>query len=610
MKKIIPALFALLTLGAAGAAVYLVQTSGRGGGAATAATDYLPKETLLLLSVPDPNQTATDWKTTDLYKIWMEPQVQAFLAKPLSSLPADPRFNDALARLTKLDPKNLFIALTSLDDKNNQPHLVAGFQFKGDKGDVDALLAPAKDDLRQHAPGGKADLINYQGHPIETFDAGENNFFASVYLGDWYFVANDLTLLKSTVDRVEHHDAPGSGDAALSKEADFQAVLAKMPSGYATLLFARTQSFMSRIFALAAASGQPVDPTQRAEAEKMRAIGATTKIENGKMRDTIYVLVPGHRALPATLAMSALPLATMDTLFFSTGIIQIPEKMDLPPDTTPAAGGAVGGLAMLRGLGAMLEAHGLKLADLRAAFGNEGAVQLDWPAGAAYPSLIASLDVRDHALADKFVDNFANTLNAEAAWQVSQADGLVFHTMSSPGVSFVSPTLTLSDRHFIFGLNLPDVKEAAKREKANLPNFTQGDTYKASVASVEKPNAVFAYLDTRPFFERAYGALKPWAMIGSAFAFPHIGDYVDLSKLPDADVISKHLSPTVSSESIDDQGMLLESVGSFTLNQAVVIVPGAAAAVAVPMYMKQMGGKAGQPDAGKASTPAQPGTGE
>ena len=359
-----------------------------------------------------------------------------------------------------------------------------------------------------------------------------------------------------------------------------------------------------------AASGQTIDADQRAEAEKLRTVSATTKIENGKLRDTVYVLAPGHRALPATLAMSALPLTTPDTLFFATGIFQIPANVALPPDNAPGAGGAAGGLAALRGLGAMLEAHGLKLADLRAAFGNEGALQIDWPANSAQPKLIASLDVRDHTLADKFVDNFANTLNAEAAWKVSQADGLIFHTMSSPGVSFVSPTLTLSDRHFILGLNLPDVKQAAQREKTNTPNFTQSENYKAAAASVEKPNLLFAYLDSRPFFERAYGALKPLAMLGSAFLFPNVGQYVDLAKLPEAGTISKHLSPTVLSESSDDQGILLESVGSFTFNQAGVILPGIVGAVAFPMYMKQNADKAsGDPSAIPPSMPAQPATG-
>ena len=612
MKKTLSVLVVLLALGAAGGAVYLFQKGNRPGGASSAAVGgYLPAETLLLLSLPDLNQTVADWKTTDLYKIWTEPQIQAFLAKPLSKLPADADFNDTLTRIAKIEPRNAFVALTSLDEKTNEPHLVAGFEFKGSSADVDALLAPAKDKIRHSTMNGKADLINYQGHPIETFDDGEGKMGASVYISDWYFVGNDVALLESTIDRLEHR-APASDKPALDKDADYQAVLAKLPADHATLIFARAQPFLSRIYALAAASGQTIDPTQQAEAAKIHAIGATTRIENGKLRDTIYDLAPGHRPPPAALGMTALPLTSADTLFFATGVLNFPDHIDLPPADSSGAPGAAG-LASLRDLGAMLNAHGLKLADLRAAFGNEAALQLDWPANSAQPRLLASLDVRDPAKAGKFVDNLTNTLDAEAAWQVSQADGLAFHTLASPGVSFVSPTLTLTGKHLVLGLNPPEVHDAARRETTPTPNFTGGETYKTALATVAKPNAAFAYLDARAFFERAYGAFKPFAMLGTAFLFPQSGDYVDLAKLPDAETISKHLSPAVLSETSDDAGILLESVGSFTYGEAAVVVAGAAGAVAIPMLEKQYGlnpSVPSVPSASPTSTPAQSGTDE
>ena len=388
-------------------------------------------------------------------------------------------------------------------------------------------------------------------------------------------------------------------------------MLAKLPADHATLIFARAQTFFSRIYALAAASGQPVDPAQQAEAAKIHAVGATTRIENGKLRDTVYYLAPGHLPPPAALDMSALPLASTDTLFFATAVFKIPDHLDLPPDTPGAPG--VAGLAPLRDLATMLDAHGLKFADLRAAFGNEGALQLDWPANSAQPRLLASMDVRDPAAAGKFVANLTNTLNAEAGWQVSQADGLTFHTLASPGVSFVSPTLTLTGKHLILGLNPPEVHDAARREKAPEPNFTAGEAYKTAAATVAKPSVAFAYLDARTFFDRAYGALKPFAMLGTAFMFPQSGDYVDLAKLPDAETISKHLSPSVFSESSDGAGVLLESVGSFTYGEAAVVVAGAAGAFAVPMIEKQYGlhpAAPAAPAASPGSSPAQSGTDE
>ena len=203
--------------------------------------------------------------------------------------------------------------------------------------------------------------------------------------------------------------------------------------------------------------------------------------------------------------------------------------------------------------------------------------------------MLASLDVRDHIAAAKFVDNLTNTLSAEAGWQTSQADGLAFHTLASPGVSFVSPTLTLSSKHLILGLNPPEVHEAAKREDVVTPNFTGSETYKTAMTAVEKPGVAFAYLDSQAFFERLYGALKPVAMLGAAFVFPQAGEYVDLGKLPPAEAISKHLSPTVLSETSDNEGILLESVGSFTCGEAVVVVAGGSAAAAIPVLEKRFG---------------------
>ncbi len=603
MKKTLSALVVLLALGAAGATVYLFQKGGRTGTATTAAVDYLPAETLLLVSVPDLDATLADWKTTDLYKIWQEADIQAFLAKPLSQLPPEADFSGKLEQVAKLDPKNAFIALTALDEKTNQPHFVAGFQFKGTSADVDALLAAPKDYVRRNTPGGKADLINYQGHPVETLDAGENKFIASAYLGDWYLVANDLALLKATVDRVEHR-APAADQPTLGKDADFQAVLGKLPSSHATLIFARAQPFVGRALALAEASGQAVRPDQRARAEQVHALGATTRIENGKLRDTVYCFAPGQQSPAATLPMSALPMTTADTLFFGTMVFNVPSGLDLPPAGADAAPDAMMKNPLLD-LFTTLQAHGLKMADLRAAFGNVVALQLDWPANSAQPRLLASLDVRDHTIAAKFMDNLTNTLSAEGGWQTSQTDGLTLHTLASPGVSFVSPTLTLSDKHLIFGLNPPEVKDAAKRENSSTPNFTQTDAYKTAVASVEKANVGFAYLDSRAFFERAYGALKPLAMLGTAFMFPQSGQYVDLSKLPPAEAVSKHLSPSMFSESSDGQGILLESTGSFTFGEAGFIIVGGSAAAAIPMLEKQFGILPHKP-----STPAQPGTDE
>jgi hypothetical protein len=76
--------------------------------------------------------------------------------------------------------------------------------------------------------------------------------------------------------------------------------------------------------------------------------------------------------------------------------------------------------------------------------------------------------------------------------------------------------------------------------------------------------------------------------MGAAF-MPAIADTVDLSKLPPADVITKHLSPIVMSQNYDRDGYVAESVGPVPLYQTVLgaVTTGTAASA---IYRRQMQG--------------------
>ena len=587
MKKLLPSLVFILVLGTGGAAVYLFQKQRRGGAAAGNAGESLPADTQLLLSVPDVEGTLAEWKTTDLYKIWTEPEVQDFLARPLSKLPPHQDIDDTVGKVIRLSPTNVFLAVTAMDDKTNQPHVIAGFDFKGDKAEVEQLLAGPKDTLRKQSPGGKADLVEYQGHALETFDDGTGNVLASTYLDHRYLIANDATLLKATLDHYDHR-APASGGAdTLDKDPDFQTVVAKRPARHATLVFVRPQAGLHRIMDLLAASGQPVGAARRGELDKLRALGATTAIENGKLRDTVYYLAPGMNLDLAKLRMGSLAITSPATLIYGAATFDLPAQLDLPAG--PAAPGTPGGglLAGLQELAATLQAHGLTAERFRGAFGNEVSLHIDWPANRAQPALLATVDVRDRAAAGKFVDDLTNTLMAEGAWQVSRADGLTFHTLSPANISYVSPTLTLTDKHLVFGLDPETVRESAPREKTGGPNFTDSDAYKNALGMVAPPNTAFVYLDSAGLFEKVYGTFRGFAVFGAAMLYPQLGEYVDLAKLPNAQTVSKHLSPTIFSQKSDGQGSLLESVGSFTLGEAACVLAGGASAAAFPVLQSR-----------------------
>ena len=56
-------------------------------------------------------------------------------------------------------------------------------------------------------------------------------------------------------------------------------------------------------------------------------------------------------------------------------------------------------------------------------------------------------------------------------------------------------------------------------------------------------------------------------LLGAAF-LPALSDRVQLDKLPPPEVVTKHLSPIVSSQRYDRDGYVVESIGPITFNQA------------------------------------------
>jgi len=76
-------------------------------------------------------------------------------------------------------------------------------------------------------------------------------------------------------------------------------------------------------------------------------------------------------------------------------------------------------------------------------------------------------------------------------------------------------------------------------------------------------------VDTALLYSRLDASLRPMLLMAAAF-MPAIARSVDLGKLPSPEVITKHLSPIVSSQRYDRDGYVAESLGPITLDQAAI----------------------------------------
>src|ERR671936_776813 len=110
MKKAV----VVLLLAAIAAGVFFYLRRPHAGGAATVA-GFLPADTFALVHFSDWAESSRRFKESDLYQLWREPEIQAFLQRPLShAAEAKRKISDTATRLEKLAVRNAFVAATQI----------------------------------------------------------------------------------------------------------------------------------------------------------------------------------------------------------------------------------------------------------------------------------------------------------------------------------------------------------------------------------------------------------------------------------------------------------------------------------------------------------------
>jgi hypothetical protein len=552
MKRI----FLLLIAGALAALAiwYGVRISEKTSHVAVSA--LLPRETIFVAHVLDFNQTRDQWHHSDIYQIYREPTVQDFLRKPLARLPKTDVTAQTLQEIEQLDPKDAFVAVISID--NNNPRFAGGFRFRESQDAVEAIVGKWRAKLLEKNPTAKREKVAYQQHQIETIAAAAFTL-ATAYDGHWFFASNDVTELKALLDRADRHSKDRQG--TLDGGESYRAAAAHMPSSYAAFFYLQPKAFADKLASLRAAIGQRITPDQRTMVEKVRAICGTTRFENGKIRDVIFVGMPKLEQ-DTTLDRSSLTLATKDTFFYLAMLLNLGQKIDTI-NQTAGIGGRVQQLFQT------LSANGITADDWKAAFGLELGSFADWPANARWPSLLLALPVKDATKASQIVEALTK-VDEDATWTRMEKNGVRYFSMQSPA-SFIpiTPSFALSNRILVAGLDRVSVEAVMKRAGISAADLSNSQVYSAAARSVPVPTNFFAYVDPALLYSRLDATLRPMLLMSAAF-MPTMNDYVDVSKLPAPEVITKHLSPIVSSQRYERDGYMAESVGPVTLNQAAI----------------------------------------
>ena len=181
MKRILFVLIALAVAACAG--WYYWQFSQRVSSAPVAA--LLPRETIFLAQIPDFNRARDEWQRCDIYQLYREPAVQDFLRKPLSNAPKTDAVSQTLGEIERLAPRNVFVALTSID--NNNPRIVGGFRFSGSPEEAERIIGKWRSMLTGQNSSLKQEKVQYQGHEIAVTKTGSLTI-ATVVDSPWFFM--------------------------------------------------------------------------------------------------------------------------------------------------------------------------------------------------------------------------------------------------------------------------------------------------------------------------------------------------------------------------------------------------------------------------------------
>jgi hypothetical protein len=293
----------------------------------------------------------------------------------------------------------------------------------------------------------------------------------------------------------------------------------------------------------------------------MRCIAGSMRLENGKIHDVLF-LGMSRLANDGTLNRSSLALGTKETFFYLSMILNLGEKID-----TLNQAAAFAGTKIFQSLAN----SGITADDWRAAFGLELGSLADWPSSAHWPSLLLTLPITDAAKAAKIVEALTGA-DEEATWAQTEKDGVhYFAKQSAASLVAITPTIAVSNRLLIAGLNPVSVEEATKRSGAGSSEFADSQTYKAAVRLLPEPSNFFSYIDLPLLYSRLDASLRPMLLMAAAF-MPAVAGSVDAAKLPSPEVITKHLSPIVSSQRYDRDGYIAESIGPITLDQSAIAV--------------------------------------
>lgn len=534
MKKVLIALAVLGVLGLAGVAIFL-----RSGGPAQAAA-IAPADSSIFLNIPNIPLTGFRWTSTALARIAAEPEVRAFLEKPLANAGGQSSTQEAGTHLAAVKPGNIFASIAPGDGAAS---VLIGFQFWGGKSDYEKAVARLREALQAALEG--PTTKNHSNIEIVSTKHGSTEVHSAA-VGRWGLLSNDLAGLESAIDRALGNKPEGG----LDSNERFKKTIAALPGSPDLVAFVQPAGAVGTL------SSSPIPAAAQAAARMnslgtAEAIGAALKLDGELQRDAIFILKPGTKKPASNPPPGSIQFTTPSTVVFardfSTGFDDIASRLRGLAEAYPA-----------------LPAELLVLTEaLSGACGPEAALIADWPEGALAPSPLLAIETPDADRAREALSVLATLLPGSV---LEESGGL--QTLSLP--TQFTPVSIAQGRGYLLAAIDPARLVAAANADPGKSTLESSPSFKSALPAFRHANSAFCYIDTAAAFERLHATFVPVLRFTAAMV-PSIGENVDVSKIPSAATISKHLPPIVLSRSDTAGGVLVESSGPISMGQLVIL---------------------------------------
>jgi hypothetical protein len=196
-------------------------------------------------------------------------------------------------------------------------------------------------------------------------------------------------------------------------------------------------------------------------------------------------------------------------------------------------------------------------------YGPECALVANWPDGNMTPTPLLAVTVKDEARSNDFL---AQTIGSVPGAIRQDLKG---NTVYSFPAGYTSLSVAQSNGFLLLGMN-PEALLQAGEIKTSGGTLRDAPDFKDAVSAFQSANEAFCYIDTRTVFTRVYNSFVPVIRFGAAM-MPDLKKQIDVSKLPKAETIAKHLPPIVLSQKRTTEGTLIESSGPVSISELLIL---------------------------------------